>query len=175
MSFGLEAFTLAHTVISLVGLASGFVVMFGLLNAKRLDRWTAVFLATTLATSVSGFGFPFERLLPSHVVAILSIVVLTLAILARYTFHLARTWRAVYVIGAVAALYFNVFVAIVQAFQKIPALKAMAPTQSEPPFVAAQVLALLLFVALAVAGVVRFHPDAARIAGQRPVRRTLST
>ena len=159
MSF-LEAYTLAHVVISLVGIGSGFVVVFGLLTAQRLKGWTAVFLATTLATSVTGFGFPFEHLLPSHVVGLISIVVLAATIPALYTFHLAGPWRLVYVIGAVIALYFNVFVLIVQLFLKVPALKAMAPTQSEPPFAIAQLVALVLFLGIGIAAVVKFRPEA---------------
>jgi len=131
MSSGLAIYTAVHVVISLVGIASGVVVTRGLLTAQPRDRWTAVFLATTLATSLTGFGFPFERLLPSHIVGVLSILVLTPAILARYRFRLAGGWRAVHVIGAVVAFYFNVFVLIVQLFLKVPALKALAPTQSD--------------------------------------------
>jgi hypothetical protein len=143
--------------LSLVGIGTGFVVMFGLFSGKRLDRWTAVFLATTVATSVTGFGFPFEHFLPSHGVGIISLVVLTVAILARYTFHLAGAWRWLYVIGAVVALYLNVFVAIVQAFQKVPALKALAPTQSETPFLLTQLVVITLFVGLAIVAAIRFR------------------
>jgi hypothetical protein len=168
MSF-LPAFTAVHVIISLIGIGSGLVVVFGLLTAKRLDGWTAIFLASTLLTSLTGFGFPFTHLLPSHVVGLISIVVLAVAILARYSFHLARAWRATYVIGAVVALYFNVFVLIVQVFQKVPALKEMAPTQSEPPFALTQVVVLALFVVLGIASVIRFRPDAlpAASAGRR--------
>jgi hypothetical protein len=137
----------------------------GLLTARRLDRWTAVFLVTTLATSLTGFGFPFEHLLPSHVVGGLSIVILTIAIVARYTFHLAGWWRSIYVIGAVVGFYFNVFVLIVQAFLKVPALKAIAPTQSEPPFAVAQLIVLAAFVALGIAAVKKFRPDATGSSG----------
>jgi hypothetical protein len=122
-----ETYTFVHVLISLVGIGSGLVVLFGLLNGKRLDDWTALFLATTLATTVTGFGFPFDHLLPSHKVGFVSLVVLALAILARYTFHLAGVWRRVYVICAALALYLNVFVGVVQAFLKVPALKAIAP------------------------------------------------
>jgi magnesium-transporting ATPase (P-type) len=132
------------------------VVLFGLLNGKRLDGWTAVFLATTVATSVTGFGFPFEHLSPAHKVGIISLIVLAVAVLARYAFHLASRWRWIYVISAMIALYLNVFVLIVQCFEKIPALKAMAPTQSEPPFVVSQVVVLTLFVVLTIFAVKRF-------------------
>src|SRR5713226_7035626 len=136
MIFGMttSTFTLVHVLIGLVGIGSGFVVMFGLLAGKRLNGWTAIFLATTVATSVTGFGFPFDHLLPPHKVGIISLLVLAVAMLGRYAFHLAGAWRWIYVVGTVVALYLNVFVALVQAFQKVPALKAMAPTQSEPPF-----------------------------------------
>ena len=108
--------TFVHIVLSLVGIVFGFVVMFGLLAAKRLDRWTALFLASTVATSVTGFAVPFVHLLLSHFLGIISLVVLAVAILTRYVVHLAGTWRVIYVLGAVAALYFNIFVLIAQAF-----------------------------------------------------------
>jgi hypothetical protein len=170
VSFGLTLYTLVHVVISLVGIGSGLVVTYGLLTAKRLDTWTAIFLSTTVATSVTGFGFPFEHFLPSHAVGLLSIVVLAVTIPARYTLRLAGAWRAIYVIGAVVALYFNVFVLIVQAFLKVPALKAMAPTQSEPPFLLAQLVALVIFVAIGIAAVIRFHPESVRTADRLPLR-----
>ena len=156
----LTIFTIVHVIISLIGIGSGLVAVFGMLTAKRLDGWTAVFLASTLLTSLTGFGFPFAHLLPSHVVGLLSIVVLGVAVLARYTFRLAGAWRAVYAIGAVVALYFNVFVLIVQLFQKVPGLKALAPTQSEPPFAVTQLVVLALFVALGIAGAIKFRPGA---------------
>ena len=157
----LTIYTIIHVVISLVGIASGFVVMYGLFNGRHLDGWTRLFLATTVATSVTGFGFPVHHFLPSHGVGILSLIVLTLAILARYTFHLAGAWRRVYVVGAAVALYLNVFVGIVQAFQKVPALKAMAPTQSELPFKLTQLGVITLFVGLTMVAAKRFriaHP-----------------
>ena len=159
MSF-LTILTIVHVIISLIGIGSGVVVLSGLLTAKRLDGWTAVFLASTLLTSLTGFGFPFAQLLPSHVVGLLSIVVLGVAILARYTFRLAGAWRAIYAIGTVVALYFNVFVLIVQLFQKVPALKALAPTQSEPPFALTQLVVLALFVVFGIAGAIKFRPGA---------------
>ena len=154
-----STYTLIHVAISLVGICSGFVVLFGLLAAKRLDAWTALFLATTVLTSVTGFGFPFDHLLPSHKVGIISLAVLAVAILARYVFHLVGAWRWIYVIGAVIALYLNVFVLIVQLFEKVPALKALAPTQSEPPFLAAQLVVMGFFVLFAILAVKRFRPS----------------
>jgi hypothetical protein len=152
-----DPLTLAHVLISLVGIGSGLVVLYGLLNAKRLDGWTGVFLATTAATSVSGFLLPAPHFLPSHAVGILSLIVLVIAIVARYLRHLAGGWRTTYVITAVIALYFNVFVLVAQLFQKVPALKALAPTGSEPPFLIAEVLVLGIFVVLGRRAVVKFR------------------
>ena len=154
--------TLVHVVLSLVGIGSGFVVVFGLLTGRRLNGWTALFLATTVATSVTGFGFPFDHLLPSHIVGILSLVLLAGAILARYAFHLAGAWLRTYVISAVGALYLNVFVLVVQAFEKVPALNALAPTQKEPPFLVAQLVVLAIFVALAILAAKKFHTEPVR-------------
>jgi magnesium-transporting ATPase (P-type) len=151
-------------VLSLVGIGSGFVVAYGLLAAKRLDGWNALFLATTVATSVTGFGFPFDHFLPSHGVGVISLLVLAVAVLARYGLHLAGAWRWIYVISAMVALYLNVFVGIVQAFQKVPALKAIAPTQSELPFLLTQVVAMALFVVLAIVAARRFRIEPARTA-----------
>src|SRR6266446_4802549 len=141
-----STFTFVHVLLSLVGIGAGFVVLFGLLTGRQLDGWTALFLATTVATSVTGFGFPVDHLLPSHKVGIISLVVLAVAILARYARHLAGAWRRIYVVCAAVALYLNVFVGVVQAFLKVPALTAMAPKQTEPPFVATQVAVLALFI-----------------------------
>ena len=164
MILGMPAatYTFLHVLISLVGIGAGFIVAYGLLTGKRLDGWTALFLVTTVATSVTGFGFPFDHLLPSHKVGIVSLVVLALAILARYRFHLAGAWRGIYVVCAALALYLNVFVAVVQAFLKVPALKALAPTQTESPFLVAQVGVLTLFVGLVIVAAKRFRVDPVR-------------
>jgi hypothetical protein len=148
MSFNLETYTLVHVLISLIGIVSGLAVMFGLLAGKRLNTTTAVFLATTVLTSLTGYGFPFDHLLPSHIVGAISLVVLAGAMYARYARHLAGGWRTAYVICAVAALYFNVFVLVVQLFRRVPALNALAPTQAEPPFAVTQLVALVLFLGL---------------------------
>jgi hypothetical protein len=153
----LGTYTFLHALISLVGIGSGLIVMFGLISGKRLDGWTGLFLVTTVLTSVTGFGFPFNHLLPSHIVGILSLVILAAAIPARYLFHLAGSWRWIYVVGAGMALYFNVFVLVVQAFEKVSVLKALAPTQKEPPFLIAQLVALLIFVVLILFATKRFH------------------
>jgi hypothetical protein len=149
--------TFVHVLISLIGIGTGFVVMYGLLTRKRLDGWTTLFLVTTVATSVTGFFFPVHQFMPSHGVGIISLVVLAVAIPARYKFHLNGSWRWIYVVGAVISLYLNVFVGIVQAFQKVPALKAMAPTQSEPPFLFTQLVVLMLFIAIGIAGTIKFR------------------
>lgn len=151
-----STFTLLHVLISLVGIASGFVVMYGFLVSKRFNGWTALFLVTTVLTSVTGFGFPFEHLSPGIIIGILSLVVLTIAIIGRYGMQLRGAGRWIYVVSASVALYFNVFVLVVQSFEKVPALKALAPTQKEPPFAIAQLLVLALFVVLTVFAVKRF-------------------
>lgn len=157
-----SAFTLLHVLISLAGIGSGLILMYGFLTGKRLDGWSAIFLTTTVLTSVTGFLFPFEHLLPSHKVGILSLVILAIAIPARYVFRLAGVWRPIYVIGSALALYFNVFVAVIQAFLKVPALKAIAPTQKEPPFLVAQLIVLVVFVGLTILAAKRFRVEPAR-------------
>jgi hypothetical protein len=154
-----STFTLFHVVLSLAGIGAGFIVMFGLLAGNRLDGWTAIFIAASMATSVTGFLFPFEKLLPSHLLGLLSLLVLVVAIWARCWFQMAGVWRWIYVVSAATALYLNVFVAIVQAFRRVPALKAMAPTQTEPPFVIAQLLNLGIFVVLTILAGKRFRVD----------------
>jgi hypothetical protein len=157
LGMSLQTFTFVHVLLSLMGIGSGFMVVFGLLSSKRLNGWTLLFLVTTVLTSATGFLFPVEHLLPSHIVAILSLVALTIAILARYTFHMAGAWRTTYVVGAVIALYFNCFVGVVQAFEKVPTLKALAPTQKEPPFLVAQLVVLAIFGALGIIAARRFR------------------
>jgi hypothetical protein len=154
----LSTFTLFHVVLSLVGIASGFIVVYGLLAGKRLDTWNAIFLLFTVLTSLTGFLFPFHHLLPSHVVGILSLVVLAVAILARYPLHMRGAWGRVYVVSAMLALYLNVFVLVVQAFLKVPALKAAAPTQKEPPFLIAQIVVMALFAILTIVAARKCHP-----------------
>lgn len=161
MILGLPALTFAHVLISLVGIISGFIVLFGLMAAKPLPVWTALFLLTTVATSVTGFiFFPFHHFMPSHGVGIISLLVLSVALFARYVRRLADAWRWIYVISAVLALYLNVFVLIVQAFLKVPALHALAPQQTEPPFLHTQLVVLGLFVVLGLIAAIRFRPAA---------------
>jgi len=158
MGMSTSTFTLVHVILSLVSIASGLVVLFGMFGSKSLDGWTALFLATTVLTSVTGFFFPTDKVLPSHIVGVISLLFLAAAILALYVYHLARSWRWIYVVGAVVALYLNVFVGVVQAFQKVPLLASLAPTQSEPPFVVAQCVVLVVFVVLAIVAVRSFRP-----------------
>ncbi len=163
MSLALTTLTIVHVAISLAGIASGFVVLFGFLTARRLDAWTKFFLWTTVLTSVTGFFFPVDHIMPSHILGIISLVVLTVAILARYRFKMAGGWRATYVLTAVMAQYLNFFVLIVQSFLKVPALHELAPTQSEPPFAIAQLTALVFFVVLAIVGALRFRVQPATV------------
>jgi len=159
MIAGMSTFTSIHVLLSIIGIVAGIVVAIAMLGSRRPGGWTLLFLATTVATSVTGFGFHRDQLLPSHVVGAISLVLLGIAILALYVFALAHAWRWVYVVTAIASLYLNVFVLVVQAFQKVPALRGLAPTQGDPPFVAVQALALIAFVVLGTFAVRRFHPD----------------
>jgi hypothetical protein len=154
--------TKVHVVISLIAIFSGLVVAFGMLANQRLDRWTTVFLITTVATSATGFLFPFHNVTPGIVVGVISIIVLAIAILARYKARLVGAARWIYVLSALFALYLNVFVLIAQLFQKVPALRVLAPTQTEPPFAVAQLITLILFVLIAVFATIRFRPVALR-------------
>lgn len=164
MDSSLAVLTFVHVLLSLIGIGTGFIVLHGLIAARQRDGWTSLFLITTVATSVTGFAFPFERLLPSHKVGIVSLIVLAIAIAALHVYHLAGGWRRAYVISSTIALYLNVFVGVVQAFQKVPALHALAPTQSEPPFVIAQLAVLGIFMGLGSLAASRFRSEAAQAA-----------
>src|ERR1700683_4472856 len=156
MTSGLAVFTLVHVAISLIGILSGLVVAFCLLSAKRLDGMTAVFLITTVLTSVTGYFFPYHGFKPSYVVGAISLVVLAMAIYSR---HRAGDWRRGYVIPAMIALYLNCFVLVAQAFMKVPALNALAPTGSEPPFLIAQIIVMVIFIVWTVLAVKKFRLD----------------
>jgi hypothetical protein len=158
------SFTLLHVIISLIGIASGAVVMWGLWNSKSLGRWTALYLLTTVLTSATGFLFHSASIGPPHIVGVISLAVLAVTIAALYFYRLAGSWRWIYVAGAVLAQYLNVFVGVVQAFQKLPFLHPLAPTGSEPPFAIAQLLVLVLFIAFGIAAVKRFHPIPRKVA-----------
>jgi hypothetical protein len=159
LGISLHTFTLIHVVISFFGIASGLVVMYGFLTKKRLDGWTSVFLATTALTSVTGFLFPFNGVTPAIILGVISLVILAVAMATRYPRRL--TWRKTYVITACAALYFNVFVLVVQSFEKVPSLKALAPTQKEPPFAIAQIAVFAIFAVLTAFAVKRFRLEPA--------------
>jgi hypothetical protein len=151
-------YTLVHVLLSLVGMFAGLVVVGGFAAGKRLDGWTGVFLVTTVAANATSFGFPFVTLMPSHIIGAISLVVLAAVIVARYVKHLAGPWHRVFTIGSVVALYFNVFVLVVQLFRRIPDLIVAAPTQSEPPFLATQLVVLGMFVWLGRAALRGFRP-----------------
>jgi len=164
LGLSLPTFTAVHVLISLVGIVSGFIALVGLLRSSITRGWTALFLLTTILTSATGFLFPFTKLLPSHMVGIISLVLLAIAVFALYARNLRGIWRPAYVITALLSLYLNVFVLIVQLFQKVAPLKAAAPTQSEPPFLAAQGVTLLFFVAVIIFCTLRFRPTPVSIA-----------
>lgn len=153
----LPVFTIIHVIISLLGIASGFVVIYGMLGGRLLRGWNSFFLAMTVATSVTGFMFPYHGFTPAIAFGVLSMIVLGLAIYALRSRRLEGGWRKVYIITALIAQYLNTFVLIVQSFQKIPALKPLAPTQSEPPFAIAQGLLLVAFLWFGFATVKRFR------------------
>ena len=149
--------TKIHVVISLMGILTGVVVLIGLISGRRFNGWTTWFLASTVATSATGFFFPFRGVTPGIIVGIISLLLLAVAIFARYFRRFVGAWRWIYVVTAMIALYLNVFVLIAQLFQKVPALKALAPTQTELPFLVAQLSTLLIFVVLTIAATLRFR------------------
>jgi hypothetical protein len=148
-----------HVILSLVGIVSGFVVSYGLLSGRPFRGWTALFLATTTLTSLTGFLLPPFGFDPPRVVGAISLALLAAAVVALYAFHLTHAWRWVYVGAATTALYLNVLVGVIQAFQKLPFLQPLAPTQWEPPFVVAQLIVLVAFIVLGALAVIRFHPE----------------
>jgi hypothetical protein len=160
LGMSLSAFTTLHVIISLIGIVSGLVVLSGLLGSNRMPGITASFLLTTILTSATGFLFPFEKLLPSHMIGILSLVLLAIACIALYAMKLSGAWRWIYVVTAMIALYFNVFVLVIQSFLKVPALTALAPGNppSGPVFAVVQGIVLLFFVIAIIGAVRRFRP-----------------
>jgi hypothetical protein len=160
----LSTFTVVHVVISLIGIVAGFIALGAMLRSQPVNSWTHLFLAFTLLTSLTGFLFPSSGpLTPAQTLGFISIAVLVVTLPALYIFHLRGVWRWIYVIGAVLALYFNTFVAVVQAFQKVPFLHPLAPTQAEPPFQIAQGVLLLAMIVLGFLSVRKFHPDRAAV------------
>ncbi|HEU4661754.1 MAG TPA: hypothetical protein VFS63_13945 [Pseudolabrys sp.] len=170
LGMSLGTFTALHVIICLIGLVAGLVVVFGMFGSRRLAGWTAVFLISTILISVTGFMFPIHGLTPALATGIVSIVLLGAAVLGLYVFRLEGAWRWIYVACAVAALYLNVLVLIVQSFQKVAVLNALAPTQSEAPFLLTQSAALVLFLVLAILGLIKFHPERLRTIQPAPSR-----
>jgi len=157
MILGFSYFTWFHTLLSVVAIVSGAVMMADMLRSRNAGWWTELFLITAVATSATGFGFPFTRFLPSHGVGVVSLLVLAVTLLARYAFSLAGAWRWIYAVGLIIAFYLNVFVLIAQLFAKVPVLKQLAPTGSEPPFAITQLVVLVAFVVLTFYAVRRFY------------------
>jgi hypothetical protein len=173
LGLSIHAFTMLHVVISLIGIVAGLVVLYGMINSHEIGGWTVLFLAATILTSLTGFLFPRVGFTPAQGVGLVSIFVLTAALLAQYVFNLAGPWRWIYVASAVMALYLNVFVGVVQAFKKVPFLQRLAPTQSEPSFIIAQTVMLVIFGVLGYLAVKKFHPMSGRLNGSVPVRARL--
>ncbi len=159
MVFGmsLATYTTIHVILSLIGIASGLIVLAALLGGRILSLWNGLFLISTVLTSLTAFGFPFTKVTPGIILGILSLIVLAIAIFALYARHLNGVWRRTYVIAAMVALYFNVFVLVAQLFEHVPAIHAFAPTQTEAPFKIAQLLVLVLFAVLIGAAAKRFR------------------
>jgi len=168
LGMSISAFTTLHVVLSLIGIGTGLVVLVGMYRSKLLDGWTGAFFATTILTSVTGYVFPAEKVLPSHIVGAVSLIVLAIAVLGFYRYHLQGSWRWIYVVTAIIALWLNVFVAVAQSFAKIPFLHGLAPTQSEPPFGISELVVLIDFIGLGIGAVRSFHP-AASAPSLRPV------
>jgi hypothetical protein len=160
LGMSLSTFTAFHVIISLIAILSGLFVMFGLLGSNRRPSLTATFLLFTILTSATGFLFPFDKLLPSHMVGIVSLLLLGIACIALYVMKLSGAWRWIYVLTAMIALYLNVFVLVIQSFLKLAPLHTLAPSipPSEPPFAVAQGIVLLFFVVVIIGAVRRFRP-----------------
>ena len=157
MILGMTTFTFIHVVLSLIGIVAGLVVMYGLLTSQAFGKWTALFLASTLATTITGFFFPFTQVLPSHIFGVIELFTLGAAIVGRYVYHLMGAWRWIFVVSAVISLYLNVFVLVVHIFLKIQTFNRLAPTQAEPPFAIAQLVVLLAFIAIGYFATVKFR------------------
>jgi hypothetical protein len=160
LGMSLATFTTVHVIISLIAIVSGILVLFGILGSSRMPGLTAIFLLFTILTSATGFLFPFEKLLPSHMIAILSLVLLAIACIALYGMRLSGAWRWIYAVTAMISLYLNVFVLVFQGFLKVPALTALAPGNppSGPVFAVVQGVVLLFFVLVIIGAVRRFRP-----------------
>jgi hypothetical protein len=167
----LTAFTLFHVLLSLVGIATGFVMIYGMITARPREGWTTAFLWSTAATTVTGFLFPFHGVLPSHIFGVLTTLLLALALMGRYRYGLSGRWRRTFAISTAVAQYLNVFILVVQLFRKTPFLKALAPTESEPPFQIAQLAVLIFFIGLTALAASRFRAPAGSPLGAPSPRR----
>src|SRR5947208_364529 len=163
LGMSIATYTILHVIVSLIGIASGLFVLFGLIKGKLLNPWNAVFLVTTILTSLTGFAFPNTKVTPGIILGVLSMIVLAIALIARFVFHLRKAWRRTYAITAMMALYFNVFVLIAQIFEHVPAFHALAPTGTETPFKVAQTLLLVLFAVLITAAAKKFRSPLASL------------
>jgi len=172
MGTGLLILTIVHVAISLIGISFGFVMIYGFVTGNRFDQSTAIFLATTILTSLTGFLFPIEKFTPGLAIGVLSLIALGVAVWARYRKQLAGPWRAAFVVTAMISQYFNFAILIIQSFQKVPPLHDLAPTQAEPPFAVTQLTVLVLFIAATVVAIIRFRP--ASVSGLQDQRRTLA-
>ncbi|WGD53119.1 hypothetical protein QA641_04050 [Bradyrhizobium sp. CB1650] len=163
LGMSLAMFTMVHVIMSLIAILAGLAVMFGMLGSKRMPGLTALFLGFTILTNASGFLIPpllFEKLLPSQMIGILSLVLLATACFALYYMKLAGAWRWIYALTALISLYLNVFVLVIQSFLKVPALHALAPSvpPTEPPFATVQGIVLVFFVVLIIGVIRRYRP-----------------
>lgn len=158
LGMSVEAFTKLHVIISLVAIVAGLVALGAMAGNRNLRAVTALFLLSTILTSVTGFFFHSKAIGPPHVFGVISLVALAVSLVALYGRKLAGTWRPAYIVTAVLALYLNCVVLVVQAFQKIPALNALAPKGSEPPFLAAQGVTLIVIGGLAAMAMRRYRP-----------------
>jgi hypothetical protein len=157
LGVSIATFTIIHVLISLIGIGTGLIVLFGLLNGKLLSPWNGIFLLFTVLTSVTGFLYPFEKVTPGIILGVLSLIVLAIALFALYAFHLKGGWRTTYVVTAMIALYFNCFVLVAQTFMKVPFFHALAPTGTETPFKIAQLLLLIITIVLITMAAKKFR------------------
>jgi hypothetical protein len=158
LGMSLATYTMLHVVLSLIAIFTGFIVVFGLFASKKMSGTTAIFLVTSILTSAGGFLFPNDHITPGIIIGIVSLIVLLIAIIARYALHLSGASRGIYAVSAVFALYLNFFVLVAQGFAKVSFLHSLAPTQKEPPFFIAQGIALVLFIIFGATAIKKFHP-----------------
>jgi hypothetical protein len=154
----MSGLTLIHVILSLLAILSGIRVAQGLMAARRYEKTTLFYMLSTALTLVTSFLFPYNGVTPGIIVGIICVLIFVPTAFARYMFHMAGIWRPVFVVGALALLYFNCLVLIVQSFQKIPSLNALAPTGGEPPVTISQAVLLVIFLLVGFFSVRRFRP-----------------